>query len=505
MLALSLALMLLSLALLYTYLYLEQRYSYFRRHRLIHIPASSWTPFGHLKQLLLLRISFGDLFKEIYADARIEHAKLAGFYVFQTPVLMLRDPELISLVLIKEFNSFLNRYEAADAQHDPMGALTLPLAKYPVWRESRRCMSQMFSSGRMKQRMYPLMQQVLLELEQHLDRRMAGRAEQVLPLSEMCQLYTTDVTGRLFYSWDVGGLRHGESLLRDQTKQLLHPNLTKVLHFMCIFFLPQWTWLLRAKVFAEGYARFMRQMVERQLRQRCQKRNPLADVDLLGLLEPLQRTQHSDFTASQAGIILLAGFETSSALLGFTLYELAKQPALQRRLKRELATAFGQDAQLSYETASTLPYLKMVCLEALRLYPAAAFINRECTRPEGFSLQPHMDYVIPPGMPAYISILGIQRDAKYWPNPLHFDPERFAPSRLKDIIPMTYIPFGAGPHGCIGSRLGLLQLKLGVAHILRRHRVEVCDRTVNQIRFNPKTFMLESLDELYLRFCLDPM
>lgn len=70
---------------------------------------------------------------------------------------------------------------------------------------------------------------------------------------------------------------------------------------------------------------------------------------------------------------------------------------------------------------------------------------------------------------------------------------------------MTYIPFGAGPHGCIGSRLGLLQLKLGVAHILRRHRVEVCDRTVNQIRFNPKTFMLESLDELYLRFCLDSM
>ncbi|TDG50951.1 hypothetical protein AWZ03_002606 [Drosophila navojoa] len=505
MLAFSLALLLLSLALLCIYLYLEQRYSYFRRHRLTHIPASSWTPFGHLKQLLLLRISFGDLFKEIYADARIQHAKLAGFYVFQTPALMLRDPELINLVLIKQFNSFLNRYEAADARHDPMGALTLPLAKYPVWRESRRCMSQMFSSGRMKQRMYPLMQQVLHELEQHLDRRMGGRSEQVLPLSEMCQLYTTDVTGRLFYSWDVGGLRHGESLLRDQTKQLLHPNLTKVLHFMCIFFLPQWTWLLRAKVFAAGYARFMRQLVERQLRQRCQKRNPLADVDLLGLLEPLQRTQHSDFTASQAGIILLAGFETSSALLGFTLYELAKQPALQRRLKRELTTAFGQNAQLSYETASTLPYLKMVCLEALRLYPAAAFINRECTRPAGFSLQPHVDYVIPPGMPAYISILGIQRDAKYWPNPLHFDPERFAPSRLKDIIPMTYIPFGAGPHGCIGSRLGLLQLKLGVAHILRRHRVEVCDRTVNQIRFNPKTFMLESLDELYLRFCLDPM
>lgn len=411
MLAFSWGLLLLFLTLLFTYLYLEQRYSYFRRHRLVHLPASSWTPFGHLKQLLLLRISFGDLFKEIYADARIEQAKLGGFYVFQTPALMLRDPELIRLVLIKEFNSFLNRYEAADAHHDPMGALTLPLAKYPVWRESRRRMSQMFSSGRMKRRMYPMMQQVLLELEQHLGRLMAGKMEQVLPLSEMCQLYTSDVTGRLFYSLDVGGLRHGESLLRQQTKQVLHPNPIKVLHLLCIFFLPQWTWLLRAKLFAASYSRFMRQLVERQRRKVSNSLTDV-DVDLIALLEQLQHTQHSDFTASQAGIILLAGFETSSSMLGFTLYELAKQPALQRRLKQELATAFGKDAQLSYETASTLPYLKMVCQEALRLYPAAAFINRECTRPEGFSLQPHIDYVIPAGMPAYISILGIQRDAK---------------------------------------------------------------------------------------------
>lgn len=87
---------------------------------------------------------------------------------------------------------------------------------------------------------------------------------------------------------------------------------------------------------------------------------------------------------------------------------------------------------------------------------------------------------------------------------MHFDPERFEPTQLARITPMTYIPFGAGPHGCIGSRLGLLQLKLGLAHILRSYRVEICEKTVHEIRFNPKTFMLESLDELYLRFCRDP-
>ncbi|EDV98207.1 probable cytochrome P450 6t3 [Drosophila grimshawi] len=496
---------LLLLIFLFIYLHLKKSYSYFRRHRLPYLPASVWTPLGHLRQLLLLHISFGDLFKNIYADERIEAEKLAGFFVFQTPALILRDPEIIRLVLVKDFNRFLNRYEAADAGHDAMGALTLPLAKYHQWRESRLCMSQLFTSGRIKQRMYPLILEVLHDLEQHLERNMCGQAERVLPLSEMCQLYTTDVTGKLFYSWNGAGLRQNQSQLRQQAKQLFKPDLMKLLHFMSIFFLPQWTGWLRAKVFSTPYARFMRQLVSQHTKSE-------SGDDLIDHLQQLQGRRpakhyvhHEDFIASQAGIFLLAGFETSSALLAFTLYELAKQPRLQQRLRQELHSAFGDSFNLSYETAVKLPYLKMVCLEALRLYPAAAFINRECTQPEGFSLRPRIDFVIPCGMPAYISILGLQRDEKYWPNPLHFNPERFAPQHITQITPMTFIPFGAGPHGCIGSRLGLLQLKLGVAHILKTYRVEFCAQTVPEIRFNPHTFMLESLDELYLHFCRDPL
>lgn len=94
-----------------------------------------------------------------------------------------------------------------------------------------------------------------------------------------------------------------------------------------------------------------------------------------------------------------------------------------------------------------------------------------------------------------------QSKFQFWPEPCVFDPERFGPERSRHIHPMTYIPFGAGPHGCIGSRLGVLQLKLGIAHILKQYWVETCERTVSEIRFNPKSFMLESENEIYLRFC----
>ncbi|XP_017039156.1 probable cytochrome P450 6t3 [Drosophila ficusphila] len=497
-------LLLLLLTILTIKLWLSHKYDFFKRRGIPFLPASSWSPMGNLGQLLFLRISFGDLFRRLYADPSCDQAKIVGFFVFQTPALMVRDPELIRQVLIKNFNGFLNRYESAD-EGDPMGALTLPLAKYHHWKENRQSMSRLFTSGRMRDVMYPLMLKVVIDLEDHINRKLSGRSERVIPLSKMCQLYTTDVTGNLFYSLDVGGLRQGNSQLLKKTKELFNTNPRKVLDFMIVFFLPKWGSLLRPKVFSKEYADYMRNLVGEH-HQKPQK------GDLVTQLQSFQRSrsanhysQHPDFIVSQAGIILLAGFETSSALMGFTLYELAKAPEIQERLRKELKEAFGSTSTLSYDTLIALPYLKMVCLEALRLYPAAAFVNRECTseEPEGISLQPYVDFVVPPGMPAYISILGLHRDAKYWPEPDRFDPERFSPERTKDILPMTYIPFGAGPHGCIGSRLGVLQLKLGIAHILKLFRVEVCKQTVAQIRFNPKSFMLESQDEIYLKFCRD--
>jgi len=392
--------------------WLRQKYDYFKSRGVPYLPASSWSPMGNLGQLLFLRISFGDLFRQLYADPRGGQAKVVGFFVFQTPALMIRDPELIRKVLIKNFNSFLNRYESADSG-DPMGALTLPLAKYHHWKESRQCMSQLFTSGRLREVMYPQMLSVAIDLENYLNKKLRDRSERVLPIGKMCQLYTTDVTGNLFYSLDVGGLRRGRSQLLKKTVELFNTNPRKVLDFMSVFFLPRKTNLLRPKVFREDYAQYMRNLVK-------DHREP-EKGDLINQLQHFQLShssthysQHPDFIPSQAGIILLAGFETSSALIGFTLYELAKAPDIQNRLRRELSEAFISTSTISYDSLMALPYLKMVCLEALRLYPAAAFTNRECTssESEGFSLQPHVDFVVPPGMPAYISILGLHRDEK---------------------------------------------------------------------------------------------
>lgn len=68
---------------------------------------------------------------------------------------------------------------------------------------------------------------------------------------------------------------------------------------------------------------------------------------------------------------------------------------------------------------------------------------------------------------------------------------------------MTYLPFGAGPHNCIGARLGLLQVKVGLIHILKNYRIEVCSQTVVQPVFDPKVFLLHIKGGINVEFVRD--
>lgn len=94
---------------------------------------------------------------------------------------------------------------------------------------------------------------------------------------------------------------------------------------------------------------------------------------------------------------------------------------------------------------------------------------------------------------------------QYYPNPENFDPERFAPENKHKIIPFTYLPFGMGPHRCIGERFGILESKLGFIHFLKNYSVMPCDKTPVQLTFKPKSLLLQAKNGVYLNIVRDPM
>lgn len=164
--------------------------------------------------------------------------------------------------------------------------------------------------------------------------------------------------------------------------------------------------------------------------------------------------------------------------------------------------------QVTYDAVmntAEMPFLHQVVFETLRLYPILPVLDRECVNPDGYSLEPFSDFKIPYGMPIYIPIYGIQRDERYFPKPLVFDPERFAPENINNIQQFTNFPFGAGPRNCIGERFGLMQVKTGIVKILKDFRLEPAARTPKKIVLAKKAMLVQSETGLYFNLIKDPL
>lgn len=115
-----------------------------------------------------------------------------------------------------------------------------------------------------------------------------------------------------------------------------------------------------------------------------------------------------------------------------------------------------------------MKFIDLCVKETLRKYPALPILNRECTKDYQV---PDSSFVIKKGTSIIISLLGIHRDEKFFPNPVKYDPDRFSDER-KDYDEDMYMPFGAGPRNCIAFRMGLLMTKVAIVMLLKNYHFE---------------------------------
>lgn len=183
--------------------------------------------------------------------------------------------------------------------------------------------------------------------------------------------------------------------------------------------------------------------------------------------------------------------------MSFALYELALNPDIQDKLAEEIRDSISEhDDKITYDSLQEMKYLDKVVSETLRKYPPTGNLFRQCTKQYKI---PGTNVVLDKQSRVFISVHAIHRDPKYYPNPDKFDPERFTPEEKAKRHPMTYMPFGEGPRMCIGSRFGLLEVKLGLATLLKRYRFEVCDRTTIPPKFDPRAFTASLKGGVWLR------
>jgi cytochrome P450 len=166
-----------------------------------------------------------------------------------------------------------------------------------------------------------------------------------------------------------------------------------------------------------------------------------------------------DELIDHAGFLLFAAHETTASLLQHLVYCLTLHPEWLQRIREEMAGRSALD--LGYDDLENLRVVGRVVDEVLRMHPPAAAVMRVTLRDVTLS------GVTVPANSFMMLIPGFNHHAPgAWQNPQNFDPERFAPGRSEHRRhACNYIPFGAGPHKCIGTHFARIQAQLFVAEL----------------------------------------
>jgi cytochrome P450 len=205
-----------------------------------------------------------------------------------------------------------------------------------------------------------------------------------------------------------------------------------------------------------------------------------AEVDRGSLLDMMLAASPGNDEESRRSLrdqvitIFLAGYETVANALSWTWYLLSQNPECEAKFHAEIDSLPGGRLP-TFEEMPRLRYTESVLAESLRLYPPAWAMGRYALN--DFELG---KFFLPARTTVLISQFITHRDARYFPDPLRFDPERFSAEGKARRGKFSYFPFGAGARQCIGESFAWMEGVLILATLGQKwkmrlvpgHRVE---------------------------------
>ena len=166
-------------------------------------------------------------------------------------------------------------------------------------------------------------------------------------------------------------------------------------------------------------------------------------------------------------ITFFAGHETTALLLTWTWYMLSQHPEIEEQFHAELERALAGDPPGADDTAR-LTYTQMLIDEVLRLYSPVSIAARDVVEDDEID-----GYPIPAGSMVTLTPYVTHRHPEFWEQPEMFDPEHFAPERVKTRPRYAYYPFGAGPRICIGKYFALQEAILVLVGVAQHYRLRL--------------------------------
>lgn len=175
--------------------------------------------------------------------------------------------------------------------------------------------------------------------------------------------------------------------------------------------------------------------------------------------------------------MFVAGHDTTAAALIWILYALACHPKIKQRMMEELDAGY-QGQAITGELLQQMPYMKMVILEAMRLFPPVWAFGRKAKESDvmlGFDMQQGQSINVP--------IYCVHRHPDFWERPDEFYPEHFLPEAVKARDKFAYMPFSLGQHRCIGEHFALMEIQMVLMRIFHHYDIQL--KTTEPMEFLP--------------------
>lgn len=276
---------LIAVAVLFFLLYkiVTRNFNYWRERGVPH--CKPLPLFGNFLDVLLFKMDFGDMLAKYYTEMK---GPYFGIWFFNTPSLVIRSPELIKTVLVKDFNYFQDRTIASDEKADPIGANFLFIVKNPKWKELRTKITPVFTSGKLKS-MFDLINKAGKDLKQYIGEISIHKENE--ECKEVCAKFSTDVLTSTAFGLEANCFHKENSPYRTVGKIMFDFNFRRGLRGLCYFFLPSFVSLLKLKFFDSCVYKFLTNVFWQTINER--ERTGYCRNDVIDVLIQMKKNDHT--------------------------------------------------------------------------------------------------------------------------------------------------------------------------------------------------------------------
>ncbi|EMS51606.1 Cytochrome P450 97B2, chloroplastic [Triticum urartu] len=470
---------------------------------------------GNLKNMPVAEGAVTDLFDRplFYSlyDWFLEHGSVYKLAFGPKSFVVVSDP-IVARYILRENAFCYDKGVLAEILEPIMGKGLIP-ADLDTWKQRRKVITPGFHAlfiEAMVRVFTKCSERTILKLEALIEKGDHGDKSTIVNLEEEFSNLALDIIGLGVFNFDFDSVNKESPVIKA-----VYGTLFEAEH-RSTFYIPYWNlpltqWIVpRQRKFRSDLkvindclddliknAKETRQEADvEKLQQRDY--SSLKDASLLRFLVDMRGADVDDRQLrDDLMTMLIAGHETTAAVLTWSIFLLAQNPTKMRKAQAEIDSVLI-DGVITAEKLKKLEYIRLIIVEALRLYPQPPLLIRRSLRPDklpGGYNGAKEGYEIPAGTDIFLSIYNLHRSPYFWDRPNEFEPERFTVPKKDEniegwagfdpdrspgamypneiIADFAFLPFGGGPRKCVGDQFALLESTVALALLLQKFDVEL--------------------------------